>query len=88
MIQEWMPDAKTVGLLYCSAEANSQYQVDVVKSELEGLGYTATLYAFADSNDLSAVCTTAANEKRMCCISRPTTPLRTIPGLWTTSAVR
>lgn len=62
MIQEWMPDAKTVGLLYCSAEANSQYQVDVVKSELEGLGYTATLYAFADSNDLSAVCTTAANE--------------------------
>lgn len=62
MIKEWMPDAKTVGLLYCSAEANSQYQVDVVKNELEGLGYTATLYAFADSNDISAVCTTAAGE--------------------------
>lgn len=62
MIQEWLPDVKTVGLLYCSAEPNSQYQVDVVKSELEKLGYTATQYAFADSNDLSAVCTTAANE--------------------------
>ena len=62
MVKEWFPDAKTVGLLYCSAEPNSQYQVDVVKAELEKLGYTATLYSFADSNDLSSVCTTAANE--------------------------
>ncbi|MBQ4093128.1 MAG: ABC transporter substrate-binding protein, partial [Firmicutes bacterium] len=30
MVKEWFPDAKTVGLLYCSAEANSQYQIDVV----------------------------------------------------------
>ena len=62
MLQEWFPDAKTVGLLYCSAEANSQYQVDVVKAELEAMGYTATLYPFSDSNDLSSVCTTAASE--------------------------
>ncbi len=60
MLQEWFPDAKNVGLLYCSAEPNSQYQVDVVKAELEKLGYTCTLYAFSESNDLSAVCTTAA----------------------------
>lgn len=62
MIKEWMPDVQKVGLLYCSAEANSQYQVDVVKSELEAAGCTATLYPFADSNDLAAVCTTAASE--------------------------
>ncbi len=62
MIKEWMPDVQTVGLLYCSAEPNSQYQVDVVKAELEKLGCTAALYPFADSNDLAAVCTTAANE--------------------------
>ena len=55
MIQELFPDAKNVGLIYCSAEANSQYQVDVVKAELEKLGYTATLYSFSDSNDLAAV---------------------------------
>ena len=55
MIQEWFPDVKTVGLLYCSAEANSQYQVDVVKAELEKLGYTADYYSFSDSNDLAAV---------------------------------
>ena len=55
MLKEWFPDAKTVGLLYCSAEANSQYQVDVVKAELEKLGYACTLYSFSDSNDLAAV---------------------------------
>ena len=55
MIVEWFPDAKTVGLVYCSAEANSQYQVDVVKAELEAKGVTATLYSFSDSNDLAAV---------------------------------
>ena len=61
MITEWCPDAKTVGLLYCSKEANSQYQVDVVKAELEKAGLTATLYPFSDSNDLAQVCTTAAD---------------------------
>jgi len=62
MLVEWFPDAKNVGLLYCSAEANSQYQVDTVKAELEGKGLTCNLYAFADSNDLQAVATKAAAE--------------------------
>ena len=61
MITEWCPDAKTVGLLYCSKEANSQYQVDVVKAELEKKGLTATLYPFSDSNDLAQICTNAAD---------------------------
>ena len=60
MIQEWFPDAKNVGLLYCSAEANSQYQVDGVKAELEKLGYTCEFYSFSDSNDLAAVAESAA----------------------------
>ena len=59
---EWMPDAKKVGLLYCSAEANSQYQVDEVQKYLEAKGVTATQYAFSDSNDLSSVCQKAADE--------------------------
>ncbi len=62
MILEWMPDAQTAGLLYCSAEANSQYQVDVVQAELEAAGLTVTQYAFSDSNDLSSVCQQAASE--------------------------
>ena len=61
MLNELFPDAKNVGLVYCSAEANSQYQVDTVKAELEKLGYTCEYYAFSDSNDLSSVATTATD---------------------------
>ena len=61
MILEWFPEAKTVGLLYCSAEPNSQYQVDNVQATLEAAGVTCTQYSFADSNDLSAVATNACN---------------------------
>lgn len=61
MIKELLPDAKNVGLVYCSSEANSKYQVDVVTEELEKLGYTCTPYAFADSNDVVSVVTTACD---------------------------
>ena len=61
MVKEWFPDAKTVGLLYCSAEPNSQYQVDTVQAELEKLGYTSTQYAFSDTNDMASVTQNAAD---------------------------
>lgn len=61
MIREWYPDAETVGLLYCAGEANSQYQVDAVQRCLEDMGYTCTQYAFADSNDVAAVCRAASD---------------------------
>lgn len=59
MLKELFPDAKTVGLLYCSAEANSKYQVDTIKGYLEEMGYSCEYYAFSDSNDLAAVVTSA-----------------------------
>ena len=62
MIVEWLPDAKTAGLLYCSAEANSQYQVDEVQKYLEDKGLTVTQYPFSDSNDLASVCQKACDE--------------------------
>ena len=61
MLIEWFPEAKNVGLLYCSAEANSTYQVNTVKAELEAKGLTCTLYPFADTNDLQAVTQKAAD---------------------------
>ena len=61
MVAEWCPDAKNVGLLYCSAEANSQYQVDEVQKFLEAKGLTFTQYPFADSNDMAAVTQTACD---------------------------
>ncbi len=61
MVTQWCPDAKTVGLLYCSAEANSQYQVGEVQRMLEEAGLTVTQYPFADSNDMAAVTQTACD---------------------------
>jgi len=61
MITQWFPDAKTVGLLYCSGEANSQYQVDTVQKLLEEAGLTVDQYPFADSNDMAAVTQTACD---------------------------
>lgn len=55
MIKELVPTAKKVGIIYCSAEANSKYQADVVSAELEKLGLTATVYTFVDTNDVTAV---------------------------------
>ena len=62
MFKELLPEAKNIGLIYCSSEANSKYQVDIVSEELTKLGYTCTEYSFADSNDVAAVVTTAVGE--------------------------
>lgn len=64
MIAELVPSARTVGLLYCSSEANSKYQVEEVARCLEEMdaGYECSFYAFSDSNDLSAVVEKMASE--------------------------
>ena len=61
MIQELFPDAETVGLLYCSAEPNSAYQVTTIQGYLEERGYTCESYAFNDANDLPSVTQTACD---------------------------
>ncbi len=55
MIVELFPETKTVGLLYCSAEPNSLYQVNTIRGFLEAKGITCVDYAFADSNDVASV---------------------------------
>ena len=61
MLNELFPDAKVVGLLYCSAEPNSKYQVDVITSYLTELGYECVEYTFADSNDVASVAQSACD---------------------------
>ena len=61
MLKELFPDAKNVGLLYCSAEPNSKYQIDTIKPLLEAQGYTCTEFAFTDSNDVASVAQNAAS---------------------------
>ncbi len=60
MIKELYPNATKVGLLFCSAEPNSRYQVDKIKAELSADGITCTEFPFTDSNDVATVSAAAA----------------------------
>ena len=62
MLNEIFPDAKNVGILYCSSEPNSKFQADTITPILEELGYTVSAYTFADSNDVAAVTQTVCDE--------------------------
>lgn len=62
MLVELFPDAKQVGLLYCSAEANSLYQVELFGAALKEDGIPYKTYPIADTNEVQAVTTAAAGE--------------------------
>lgn len=62
MVIDLVPTAKTVGLLYCSAEPNSAYQVKVVKEYLEKKGLEVKDCSFSASNDVSNVAADAAEK--------------------------
>lgn len=61
MIIDLVPEAKKVGLLYCSGEANSVYQVQVVEAALKAKNIEVTRYTFSDSNDVATVAANAAS---------------------------
>ncbi len=62
MLVELFPDAKTVGILYCSAEPNSVYQASIFQAALEEDGIEYKVYTAADSNDINAVVQSAISE--------------------------
>lgn len=63
MLQELFPDAENIGILYCSSEANSEYQASVITGYLNELGYeNITEYTFSDSNDVASVTQSACDE--------------------------
>ncbi len=62
MIEELFPDVEQVGLLYCSAEANSIYQINEVAASLEEMGIAYKEFPFADSNDIASIVTSACDE--------------------------
>ena len=55
MITEWFPETKKVGLLFCSAEPNSRYQIEEVAKYLADKGIESKEFAFTDTNDVSSV---------------------------------
>ena len=61
MLHELFPDARNVGLLYCSGEPNSVYQCDVIEGYLKEMGYSVSRFAFTDTNDVASVAQTACD---------------------------
>ena len=61
MVKELFPDAKKVGLFYCSAEPNSVYQVEKVQGYLQELGCECEQFPFADVNELASVAQSACD---------------------------
>ena len=62
MLKELFPDVKQVGIVYCSAEANSKYQATLFGDALTADGIAFKEYSAADTNEISAVVTTAVAE--------------------------
>ncbi|MGI6695369.1 MAG: ABC transporter substrate-binding protein [Christensenellales bacterium] len=52
LIQRFVPEAKTVGLIYTGSEINSQLQATIAKEEIEALGMAWTEVTVNNSNDV------------------------------------
>lgn len=57
LLQQILPEAKTVGVLYCSAESNSEIQAKMAKEAIEAAGMTAVDYTVSSSNEIQTVVT-------------------------------
>ncbi|MDO4515109.1 MAG: ABC transporter substrate-binding protein [Lachnospiraceae bacterium] len=62
MLVELLPDAKKVGILYCSAESNSKYQAELFEAALKEDGIEYKEYTAADTNEIQSVTTQAVSE--------------------------
>lgn len=55
MIKKLVPNVKTVGLMYCSSETNSIYQIGLAKKECEALGLKYKEGTVSSSNEIQQV---------------------------------
>ncbi len=62
MIKDLVPDAKTVGIIYCTNEANSKFQVTEITKELKKLELEVKEYGFANTDDATAIVRKAVSE--------------------------
>lgn len=59
LIQQLLPEAQTVAILYSTGEENSRIQAESAAAAVEAAGLTAESYTANDSNDISSVVTEA-----------------------------
>lgn len=57
LLKKILPDAKTVGILYCTAESNSDIQSEMARKAIEAEGMTAVDYTVSNSNEIQTVVT-------------------------------
>ena len=50
-----MPDVKTVGLLFCTAESNSEVQIQMAEEALDEAGIAHERYTVSSSNEIQQV---------------------------------
>lgn len=55
LLHELLPEAKNVGLLYCSAESNSELQIAMAKEACDAIGLTCEEYTVPSSNEIQSV---------------------------------
>lgn len=55
LLHQLLPDAKTVGLLYCSAESNSEIQIQMAKEACDAVGLGYEEYTVPGSNEIQTV---------------------------------
>ena len=55
LLQKLLPDAKSVGILYCSAESNSEVQVKLAEETLDKAGIAHERYTVSSSNEIQQV---------------------------------
>ncbi len=55
LLQQLVPDAQTVGLLYCTAESNSEVQIAMAEEALDAAGIAHERYSVSSSNEIQQV---------------------------------
>ena len=62
LITKLVPEVKTVGMLYCSSEQNSIFQIDLAKAECDKLGLNYMDFTVSNSNEIQQVVQSAVGK--------------------------
>ncbi len=55
LLAQLIPDAQTVGLLFCTAESNSEIQIEMAEAELDAAGIGHERFTVSSSNEIQQV---------------------------------
>lgn len=62
LMHKLLPNAKKIGLLYCSSEINSIYQIKLAKEKLDSLGLEYVDLTVANANEINQMMLSAVNK--------------------------